>query len=334
MQINKLVFGVLVLGCLGAAGIGGYMANRPATTPASATVATPDTTSAAQPVTASEGVVAPEPAAAAPATPTAPPSIWPADATRLEVSTTGDPTAPSARGSTCKAGAARHTLDVATRQLGWEACDHRVMQPQQLATGARTLTDAELAEVFAALDALGRADAPACPADAAQLRLVVTTPAGARTYDDAQSACPADGVDAHLTGVPSVLDLLHRLGHHAQAEADCAAGKPEACTAAGWHHHAIFRDEAAAIPLLDKACQGGDLLTCTEYALFDIEGDGKKKVAAIERACDAKIAAACTVLGHVHDQGWWGLKPNKAKAKAAYAKACAAGDADRCPAKK
>ena len=42
MQINKLVFGVLVLGCLGAAGIGGYMANRPATTPAPATVATPE----------------------------------------------------------------------------------------------------------------------------------------------------------------------------------------------------------------------------------------------------------------------------------------------------
>lgn len=278
--------------------------------------------------------VADAPAAAAPATPAAPPPIWPADATRLEVSTTGSPTTPSSKGSTCRAGAARHTLDVATRQLGWETCDHRLEQPQQLATGARTLTDAELAEVFAALDALGRADAPACPADAAQLRLVVTTPAGARTYDDAQSTCPADGVDAHLTGVPSVLDLLHRLGHPAQAEADCAAGKPEACAAAGWHHHAIFRDEAAAIPLLDKACQGGDLLTCTEYALFDIEGDGKKKVAALERACDAKIAAACTVLGHVHDQGWWGLGPNKAKAKAAYARACAAGDADRCPAKK
>lgn len=71
MQINKLVFGVLVLGCLGAAGIGGYMANRPAATPAPAAVATPDTTSAAQPVTASEGVVAPEPAAAVPVAPAA-----------------------------------------------------------------------------------------------------------------------------------------------------------------------------------------------------------------------------------------------------------------------
>jgi hypothetical protein len=28
MQMNKLVFGALILGCLGAAGVGGYLANR------------------------------------------------------------------------------------------------------------------------------------------------------------------------------------------------------------------------------------------------------------------------------------------------------------------
>ena len=69
MQINKLVFGVLVLGCLGAAGIGGYLANRPAPAPAPASVA-PEAAAATQPVTASEGVV----------TPTAPPSTTAAPA--------------------------------------------------------------------------------------------------------------------------------------------------------------------------------------------------------------------------------------------------------------
>lgn len=281
--------------------------------------------------------VAEAPAADAPATPPiTPPPIWPADATRLEVSTTGDPTKLSAKGSTCKAGAARYTLDVATRQLGWEVCDRRVTQPQQLATGARTLTDAELAEVFAALAALDHTDPYTCTKDLSPMRLVVTAPAGARTYDDAQPICPAYGVYAHLLDVvPSVLDLLHRLGHHAQTEADCAAGMPEACAAAGWHRLLLFENEAAAIPLLDKACQGGDLPTCTEYALFDIEGDGKKKkVAALERACSAKVAAACSVLGVGHANGWWGLKPNYKKADTAFARACAAGDADRCPAKK
>ena len=70
MQINKLVFGGLIIGCLGAAGLGGYVANR-MNQPAPVTAASP----AAQPaaagtVTASEGVVAPavEPVASPAAT--------------------------------------------------------------------------------------------------------------------------------------------------------------------------------------------------------------------------------------------------------------------------
>lgn len=73
MQINKLVFGGLIIGCLGAAGLGGYLANR-MNQPAPVTVATPaPQPAAAGTVTASEGVVAPavepaaSPAAVAPA---------------------------------------------------------------------------------------------------------------------------------------------------------------------------------------------------------------------------------------------------------------------------
>jgi hypothetical protein len=71
MQINKLVFGGLIIGCLGAAGLGGYLANR-MNQPAPVTVAAPVTQpAAAGTVTASEGVVAPatEPAANPAATP-------------------------------------------------------------------------------------------------------------------------------------------------------------------------------------------------------------------------------------------------------------------------
>ena len=71
MHINKLVFGGLIIGCLGAAGLGGYLANR-MNQPAPVSVAAP----ASQPaesgtVTASEGVVAPavEPAASPAAAP-------------------------------------------------------------------------------------------------------------------------------------------------------------------------------------------------------------------------------------------------------------------------
>ena len=67
MQINKLVFGGLIIGCLGAAGLGGYLANR-MNQPAAATAAAPAADTA--PVTASEGIVAPAPQpVASPATP-------------------------------------------------------------------------------------------------------------------------------------------------------------------------------------------------------------------------------------------------------------------------
>jgi hypothetical protein len=71
MELNKLVFGGLIVGCLAAAGGGAYLATRhnaeqsqgaaqasPAPAPAS------EALPAGQPVTASEGVLTPEPAPA------------------------------------------------------------------------------------------------------------------------------------------------------------------------------------------------------------------------------------------------------------------------------
>jgi len=80
MELNKLVFGGLIVGCLAAAGGGAYLATRhnaqetqgaAQTAPAAADAAT--TTPGGQPVTASEGVLTPEPTPAAPAAPAAAP---------------------------------------------------------------------------------------------------------------------------------------------------------------------------------------------------------------------------------------------------------------------
>ena len=67
MELNKLVFGALALGCLTAAAAGGYLANsqRGDSTPSApeaAVVATaaPDAAAASKPVAESEGVIAPE----------------------------------------------------------------------------------------------------------------------------------------------------------------------------------------------------------------------------------------------------------------------------------
>ena len=71
MHINKLVFGGLVIGCLGAAALGGYLANRQSA-PVPETATAPAVEPApAQTVTASEGVVTP--AAEAAGEPAAPP---------------------------------------------------------------------------------------------------------------------------------------------------------------------------------------------------------------------------------------------------------------------
>jgi hypothetical protein len=81
MEINKLVFGGLIAGCLAAAGGGAYLATRHnaqasqgavQTSPAAAPAA--EATPSGQPVTASEGVLTPE-AAPAPAPVATPPSV-------------------------------------------------------------------------------------------------------------------------------------------------------------------------------------------------------------------------------------------------------------------
>lgn len=101
MEINKLVVGGLMVGCLAAAGAGGYLAMRQsapaaeAATPATDATATPDT---AQPVTASEGVIAPEPTAPAPTvtpTPATPSPVANATPTRRSETPAARPSRPA-----------------------------------------------------------------------------------------------------------------------------------------------------------------------------------------------------------------------------------------------
>ena len=90
MEINKLVFVGLLVGCVAAAGTGGYSAVRQnGSQPASPeAVAAPGDAAVApaagQPVTASEGVITPEGAAPAAPAPSAPAAAAPAPARRTE----------------------------------------------------------------------------------------------------------------------------------------------------------------------------------------------------------------------------------------------------------
>ena len=83
MELNKLVFGGLAIGCLAAAAGGGFLAARQTTpAPAASAVAVPADTAvsdtAVQPVSESEGVIAPEvPPAATVPTPAEPKAVSP-----------------------------------------------------------------------------------------------------------------------------------------------------------------------------------------------------------------------------------------------------------------
>lgn len=75
MELNKLVFGGLAIGCMAAAAGGGYLAGRPSTPATTSAVVTPappasNAGDGSQPVSESEGVIGPE---AAPAPPVAAP---------------------------------------------------------------------------------------------------------------------------------------------------------------------------------------------------------------------------------------------------------------------
>jgi hypothetical protein len=73
MELNKLVFGALALGCLGAAAGGGYLAARQTAPPAAESVSVPaaavsEAPTTAKAVTESEGIITPEVPAPAPPT--------------------------------------------------------------------------------------------------------------------------------------------------------------------------------------------------------------------------------------------------------------------------
>jgi hypothetical protein len=85
MELNKLVFGGLAIGCIAAAAGGGYLAARQSAAPAATAIMAPEVApqpeagNGSTPVSESEGVIAPEAASPAPAAP--PKSSEPADVT-------------------------------------------------------------------------------------------------------------------------------------------------------------------------------------------------------------------------------------------------------------
>ncbi len=124
-----------------------------------------------------------------------------------------------------------------------------------------------------------------------------------------------------------------------QVEAECAAAKAASCTSLGVHHafgtYGRAKDPAAAIPFLQRGCDGGDPNGCKELGVMyqygrGVPQDRTRARAHFEGACDAGVALACTYAAELHAKAD-GDGADPALAPAWRAKACAAGSKSECP---
>jgi hypothetical protein len=130
--------------------------------------------------------------------------VWPADATRLVAEVRsfgfGPPPPPT---SICPL-PARYTFTAASGLLEWGEC--QIGPPAAFNEGQRTLTPGQQEPILQALRGLEPSNPNACGADKGVEALVVTTPAGEKTYLDGFYACQKMGV--YVDGIDAVLLAL------------------------------------------------------------------------------------------------------------------------------
>jgi TPR repeat protein len=111
-----------------------------------------------------------------------------------------------------------------------------------------------------------------------------------------------------------------------------------ACAALGrlaFEGHGTPKDQAHALALFEKACDGGDATGCESLAFAYESGqsgrpkDITKAVTLHAKACDGGEDMGCENAGHIYEDGK-GVKADKASAGRAYKTACDRGDQPAC----
>jgi hypothetical protein len=144
---------------------------------------------------------------------TGPVAIWPADRTKLVAySPGGGFTPPPPPGSTCRVGAEKYTLDIASGELSWEVCDFVDWStPMHSVSGSRVLTAAELAQVDAVMGALTIFTGEVCGADKPLLTIEVTSKSqGTKTFFDDFYSC-MDRSRTYVSNIDAVFSALREL---------------------------------------------------------------------------------------------------------------------------
>jgi hypothetical protein len=114
----------------------------------------------------------------------------------------------------------------------------------------------------------------------------------------------------------------------------CDEGDPGGCTEAANMLLADPSQSAAAVPLLIRACDGGEQLGCSNLGTLYFDGDGVPKDEAraadlFERSCAAGNAFGCANLGRAFDEGR-GRPRNAATARELFETGCRGGIAPAC----
>lgn len=93
-------------------------------------------------------------------------------------------------GSECSLGAAKYTLNLATKNVDWTRCASSGTTPYKQTRGARVLSDADFRDLRSYIEKLTVvADDDSCGADKPTLQLTVKTTSGEQVYGDSFYAC-------------------------------------------------------------------------------------------------------------------------------------------------
>jgi hypothetical protein len=132
--------------------------------------------------------------------------IWPADATKLVAKMSGGFMPPPPPGSTCTNGQ-EYTLTIATKKLAWANCDYNGGAARHMKTGSKTLSNADLATINTAMNAVEIASGDMCGADKPYMTLSVSSPAGDNKYVDSFYSCHG-GDNVYIDNIGGVFGAL------------------------------------------------------------------------------------------------------------------------------
>jgi len=135
--------------------------------------------------------------------------LFPADTTKVVVTSKGGFGAGAPDGSTCSQEDRTYTLTLPARTLDAKVCASSTTGgPNAYVIGKETLTEDEYAPIATALRAVHLSTEAACGADKPAETLTITTPSAETRYDDDFYSCNKEPGRIYVKGIDEVLNAV------------------------------------------------------------------------------------------------------------------------------